>query len=77
MANKQRVPRVSGFRLVRAFKKGGWKVVRKQGDDFILKHPTRWGRAKIRHDAADVPPGTLSNILRTSGLTVGELWELL
>ncbi len=72
------LPAVNGKQLVKALEAEGWYVKRVRGSHYILRHPTVPDAAVVPvHRNAAVKPGTLSNILRTAGLTRADLKRLL
>jgi predicted RNA binding protein YcfA (HicA-like mRNA interferase family) len=58
------------FREVRRIiKADGWRLVNQEGRHEQYTHPTKPGRVTIAgKDGADVPKGTLANILAQVGL---------
>ena len=47
----------------------GWQLVRTRGGHRQLKHPTKAGTVTVAgKPGVDIPPGTLSAILRQAGL---------
>jgi predicted RNA binding protein YcfA (HicA-like mRNA interferase family) len=55
--------------LVRVLEEDGWHQVRQQGSHRQFKHETKRGLVTVAgHPGDDVPPGTLSSILRQAGL---------
>lgn len=74
-----KLPRVTGQEVLRALKRAGFEEVRIRGSHHFLVHPgdhTRWATVPV-HSGEVLLPETLSNILKTSKLTVEELIELL
>jgi predicted RNA binding protein YcfA (HicA-like mRNA interferase family) len=65
--------------LVRALQRAGFERVRQKGSHVLMRHGTDASRRCIVavHGGAPIPPGTLREILRGSGLTVDELRDLL
>ena len=56
--------------LTKLIEKDGWYIYSQSGSHRQYKHPTKKGRVTVAgHPGDDVPPGTLSNILRQPGLT--------
>jgi len=56
--------------LLRRLVDDGWHLVATEGDHRQLKHPTKPGRVTVAgHPNKDIPPGTLSSILRQAGLS--------
>jgi predicted RNA binding protein YcfA (HicA-like mRNA interferase family) len=73
-----RLPSISGERLVRALKRVGFSVLRQKGSHVSLEK--RAGDKVFRtvvSQHSTLAKGTLSDILKQSGLTVDELVELL
>ena len=72
------LPAVTGKDLVAALKRGGWQVVRVQGSHHHLRRviggPLVTGPV---HAGKILPPGTLGNILKQTGLTADQLKDLL
>ncbi len=46
----------------------GWYVVDQNGSHIQLKHPTKKGKVTLPMHSGDLPPGTLSSILKQAGL---------
>ena len=63
--------------MVKALEKAGFVVGRVIGSHHIMRHPDRRRTTVPVHAGRDMPPGTLRNILRDTGLTVDELLQLL
>ena len=56
--------------LLRRLADDGWYLVATEGDHRQLKHLTKPGRVTVAgHPSKDIPPGTLSSILRQAGLS--------
>ena len=73
-----RAPRVSGKEIVAALERAGWHRSGTRGSHVKLRSPSGSGITIIPiHGNATLPPGTLKNILRQTGLTNEELKELL
>jgi predicted RNA binding protein YcfA (HicA-like mRNA interferase family) len=73
-----KLPQVSGARLVRALERGGWYVSRQDGSHAQMKLPGRSGVVTVSiHKSKPIPPGTLRRILDDTGVTVERLKELL
>ncbi len=50
----------------------GWYLVRQRGSHRQFKYSSKQGRVTVAgHPRDDIPPGTLSNILRQAGLRHG------
>ncbi len=71
------LPVVSGRGLIRALEKRGYEVDRQKGSHIVLRrvHPPH--RRVTVPDHKEIAKGTLRAILRQTGLTVGELVDLL
>lgn len=46
----------------------GWRLVRVTGSHHHFRHPGRAGTATVAHPVKAIPPGTLRNIERQSGV---------
>ncbi len=55
---------------MRALQADGWYLEKTVGSHHQFKHPTRGGKVTVQHPRKDIPPGTLGNIERQSGLTL-------
>lgn len=72
------LPAISGPKLVRAMERAGFVVLRQRGSHVAMEKKTRdgnWRTVVPLH--RELRPGTLSDILRQSGLSKEELRELL
>lgn len=57
--------------VLRLLRDDGWRVERTVGSHMQFRHPTKPGTVTVsagRKDGKDVPPGTLSSILKQAGL---------
>jgi predicted RNA binding protein YcfA (HicA-like mRNA interferase family) len=72
----ERLPVVSGARLVRVLEQVGWEVVRQRGSHVRLKHSDR-STFLVVPLHRELKRGTLSGILRDAGLEREELRRLL
>jgi predicted RNA binding protein YcfA (HicA-like mRNA interferase family) len=55
--------------ILKTLEADGWQLVVTRGSHRQLKHPTRVGRVTVAGKPSDdLPPGTLSSILKQSGL---------
>jgi predicted RNA binding protein YcfA (HicA-like mRNA interferase family) len=55
--------------IERLIKADGWYEIRSGGSSQKqYKHPTKKGKVTISFHAGDIPPGTISSILRQAGL---------
>ena len=71
------LPVVSGRKLVKALSKVGYLEDHQTGSHIILRHELPPHRRITIPNHAEIARGTLRGILRETGLTVGELRELL
>ena len=73
-----RLPSVSGERLVRALKRAGFQVLRQKGSHVSLERRVddKVFRTIVPQHST-LAKGTLSDILKQSGLTLAEFLELL
>jgi predicted RNA binding protein YcfA (HicA-like mRNA interferase family) len=73
-----KLPSVSGERVVRALKRGGFVELRQKGSHVSLeKRATDRVFKTVVPMHAELAKGTLSDILKQSGLTLEEFLELL
>ena len=72
-----RLPAVTGSRLIRALGKAGFEVIRSRGSHRFLKHPD--GRATVVpvHRGETIGRGLLTRILRDCEMTQEDLLGLL
>jgi predicted RNA binding protein YcfA (HicA-like mRNA interferase family) len=71
-----RLAQVSGDRLVRALGRLGWAVDRQSGSHVVL---TRAGRSPVTvpvHKGRTLKEGTARSILKSTGVTEDELFEV-
>ena len=62
--------------LIRFLEEHGWRLVRTKGSHRQFKNPGKPGTVTVAgKPSLDVPPGTLSSILKQAGLTKGEVGE--
>jgi len=55
--------------VIRLLEREGWRLVRQRGSHRQYRHPVKRGLVTIAgKPSADLPPGTLSSILKQSGL---------
>ena len=55
--------------LIKILEKDGWKQARMRGSHRQYRHPDKRGTVTVAgKTSADIPPGTLSSILKQSGL---------
>ncbi|MBI2852550.1 MAG: type II toxin-antitoxin system HicA family toxin [Chloroflexi bacterium] len=73
-----KLPQIKGDTLVNALNKEGWYVDRTHGSHAIMRHEGKPGvKLIIPIHTKPVKPGTLSNILKMAGLSIGEIKKLL
>ncbi len=62
--------------LIRLLEEHGWRLVRTRGSHRQFKNPSRPGTVTVAgKPSLDVPPGTLSSILKQAGLKKREVAE--
>lgn len=62
--------------LIRLLEEHGWRLVRTRGSHRQLKNPSKLGTVTVAgKPSLDVPPGTLSSILKQAGLKKREATE--
>jgi predicted RNA binding protein YcfA (HicA-like mRNA interferase family) len=71
-----RLPVLSGQRLVKALERAGWQTVRQRGSHVRLKHPDRGVFITVPLHR-ELKRGTLSGILSDAGLDTDQLRRLL
>jgi len=74
-----RAPRVTAADVIAALKRAGFEVIRERGSHKFLVYPddhSRWATV-ADHGKQILSPMVLHSILKTTGLTVEELIELL
>jgi len=55
--------------LIRLLEEGGWRLIRTRGSHRQFNNPSRPGTVTVAgKPSLDVPPGTLSSILKQAGL---------
>lgn len=55
--------------LIKVLEKDGWEQTRMRGSHRQYRHPDKAGTVTVAgKPSADIPPGTLSSILRQAGL---------
>ncbi len=74
-----KLPRVSGSRVVKVLEKLGWYIHRQSGGHAILRHPRYPDKLIVVpiHGKKPVKKRTLSRILKDAALTPGEFKQLL
>ncbi len=65
------LPVLSGRKVVRAFTKFGWRVVRQSSSHIIMVKPGEMVTLSVA-DHREVAKGTLRSLIRAAGLTVKE-----
>jgi predicted RNA binding protein YcfA (HicA-like mRNA interferase family) len=61
-----------------ALQRGGWQIVRVQGSHHHLRRPTGGSLVTVPvHAGKTLPPGTLGNFLKQTGLSADQLKDLL
>lgn len=74
----EKLPQVSGRRLIRALERAGWYIARQDGSHAQMKRLGRPGVVSVSiHGSKPLPPGTLARILKEVDLTVTQLKGLL
>jgi predicted RNA binding protein YcfA (HicA-like mRNA interferase family) len=66
----------SGERAVRVFREAGWIQDRQHGSHVILVKPGSSASLSVRLDP-EVAPAALRYLMRSAGMTLGDLAELL
>ena len=72
----ERLPVLSGERLVKALERSGWHTVRQRGSHVRMKHPDRRVSLTVPLHR-ELKRGTLSGILADAGLDGEQLRRLL
>ena len=55
--------------VIRKLERDGWQLMRTKGSHRQYKHPTKPGTVTVSGKLSlDIPPGTLSSILKQAGL---------
>lgn len=72
----ERLPVVSGERLVKALEHSGWQTVRQRGSHVRMKHPDRRVSLTVPLHR-ELKRGTLAGILHDAGLDSDELRRVL
>ncbi len=68
-----RLPRVTGVKLIKAFRKAGWIHERTSGDHFLFIHPQRPSvLVQIQYHNRDLTTGLIGRIESQSGYTRSE-----
>ena len=71
-------PAVSGKQLVKVLERRGWYVKRIRGSHHIMRHPSIPDAIPVPvHGNQSIKRGTLSNILRTAGISREDFDQLL
>jgi predicted RNA binding protein YcfA (HicA-like mRNA interferase family) len=71
-----RLPVLSGQRLVKALERAGWRNVRQRGSHVRMKHPSRRVSLTVPLHR-ELKRGTLAGILNDAGLDTEQLRRLL
>jgi predicted RNA binding protein YcfA (HicA-like mRNA interferase family) len=50
--------------IIKILEKDGWIIHNIRGSHHQLKHPTKKGKVTVPHPKAEIPIGTLKNILK-------------
>ena len=69
------LPVLSGQRVMRAFQRAGWQVVRRASSHIIMTKPGSLVTLSVP-DHEEVKRGTLRSLIRKAGLTVDEFQAL-
>ena len=69
------LPTLSGREVVRAFTQDGWQMVRQRGSHMILVKAGHMATLSVP-DHREIAKGTLRSLIRSSGLTVEEFYQL-
>jgi len=72
----ERLPVLSGERLVKALERTGWRAVRQRGSHVRMKHPERRVSLTVPLHK-ELKRGTLTGILNDAGLDSDQLRQLL
>ena len=73
-----RLPQIKGDRLVKALQKKDWYIDRSHGSHVIMRNDNKPGsKVVIPVHNKPIKPGILSNILKTTELTIEEIKGLL
>jgi len=54
--------------VIELIESDGWYEVAVKGGHHQFRHPSKTGRVTVPHPKAEVPKGTLHNILKSAGL---------
>ena len=68
------LPILSGRKVVRAFEKLGWQVVRQRGSHIVMVRDGEIATLSIP-DHKEVAKGTLRSLIRSAGITVDEFCD--
>jgi predicted RNA binding protein YcfA (HicA-like mRNA interferase family) len=71
-----RLPAIKPKQLIRALERAGWQLDRVRGSHYIMSHPDEHQAVPVPHHNRDLKAGTLSGILRSTGLSRDELRRL-
>jgi predicted RNA binding protein YcfA (HicA-like mRNA interferase family) len=68
------LPILSGRKVVRAFEKLGWQVVRQRGSHIVMVRDGEITTLSIP-DHKEVAKGALRSLIRSAGITVDEFYD--
>ena len=68
-----KLPAIKPKKLIKKLEKLGFKLQRTMGSHMIFKHPETGNRANVPFHLKEIPKGTLSAILRESGISKEEI----
>lgn len=54
--------------IEKILKSDGWQLKSITGSHYQYAHPTKGGKVTVPHHKGDIPPKTLSSILKQAGL---------
>ena len=72
-----RLPRLKGREVIRLLESIGFRVIRRRGSHFFLKHPDGRVTSVPVHAGEIIGPGLLRSILRDVDLSIEELLKLM
>ena len=73
-----KLPRVTGWEVVKALQRKGFQVVRSKGSHFHLYHPDKDVLVTVPvHASKTLAPKTLKSILKAAQISLEELQEAL
>lgn len=71
MANPDKINKnkiYSSTEIIAILKEDGWVLKGIEGSHYQFKHPTKRGKATVKHPHKDVPRKTLKSIMQQAGL---------